>query len=101
MFHERSAVSTMVKKTKLVTARLMAMTVVILILAACFTGCGMTTGKTRMKPGRYRYVPAFYVMYDFAGKIGGDKVTVTNLLPAGSDPHTWEPSPRDIVNTEC
>ena len=39
-------------------------------------------------------------MYDFAQKIGGDKVTVTNMVPAGTEPHDWEPSPSDIVALE-
>ncbi|NLC67443.1 MAG: zinc ABC transporter substrate-binding protein [Clostridiaceae bacterium] len=80
----------------------MAMTVVILILAACFTGCGNDDrgAENQDETGKVSVCASFYVMYDFAGKIGGDKVTVTNLLPAGSDPHTWEPSPRDIVNIQ-
>ncbi|NMB97344.1 MAG: zinc ABC transporter substrate-binding protein [Clostridiaceae bacterium] len=45
-------------------------------------------------------VTSFYVMYDFATKIGGDKVSVINLLPPGSDPHGWEPSPKDIIKIE-
>ena len=41
-----------------------------------------------------------YPMYDFAQKIGGDKVTVTNMVPAGTEPHDWEPSTTDITNLE-
>ena len=43
---------------------------------------------------------SFYPMYDFAQKIGGDKVTVTNMVPAGTEPHDWEPSTTDITNLE-
>lgn len=42
----------------------------------------------------------FYSMYDFASKIGGDKVTVTNMVPAGTEPHDWEPAASDITNLE-
>jgi ABC-type Zn uptake system ZnuABC Zn-binding protein ZnuA len=28
--------------------------------------------------------------------VGGDRVEVTSLLPLGADPHTFEPSPRDV-----
>ncbi len=31
---------------------------------------------------------------DFARQVGGDKVDVVLLLPAGASPHTFEPSPR-------
>lgn len=43
--------------------------------------------------GSLRVIASFYPMYDFAQKIGGDKVTVTNMVPAGTEPHDWEPSP--------
>ena len=47
-----------------------------------------------------KVMASFYPMYDFAQKIGGDKVTVTNMVPAGIEPHDWEPSTTDITNLE-
>ncbi len=43
---------------------------------------------------------SFYPMYDFAMKVGGDKVTVVNMVPAGMEPHDWEPAASDIVGLE-
>ena len=43
---------------------------------------------------------SFYPMYDFAAKVGGDKVTVVNMVPAGMEPHDWEPAAPDIVGLE-
>lgn len=43
---------------------------------------------------------SFYPMYDFAVKVGGDKVEVTNMVPAGTEPHDWEPAATDIKNLE-
>lgn len=88
------------KNIKLCIAGLMAMTIAILVFAACFTGCGNNKpGVNKQEDdGKISVCTSFYVMYDFAGKIGGDKVKLQNLMPAGSDPHTWEPSPKDIVN---
>ena len=39
---------------------------------------------------------SFYPLADFAQKIGGDKVRVINLTPAGSEPHDYEPTPKDL-----
>jgi zinc transport system substrate-binding protein len=39
---------------------------------------------------------SFYPMYDFAGKLAGDRATVTCLVPAGTEPHDWEPSTTDV-----
>lgn len=43
---------------------------------------------------------SFYTMADFAQKIGGERVSVRVLIPAGQDAHDWEPSPRDIAALE-
>ncbi len=41
-------------------------------------------------------------MYDFARIIGGDKAEVINAVPAGSEPHDWEPKASDMAAmSEC
>ncbi len=47
--------------------------------------------------GALRVVATFYPMYDFARKVGGERVEVSCLVPAGTEPHDWEPSTADIV----
>lgn len=37
---------------------------------------------------------SIYPLYDFTKKIGGEKVTVINITPAGAEPHSFEPSPQ-------
>ena len=43
---------------------------------------------------------SFYPMFDFAKKIGGDKAEVTNMVPAGTEPHDWEPTASDVTGLE-
>jgi zinc transport system substrate-binding protein len=43
---------------------------------------------------------SFYPMYDFAVKIGGEKARVVNMVPAGTEPHDWEPVAADIAGLE-
>ncbi len=50
--------------------------------------------------GKIKIYTSIYPLYDFAKKVGGDKVDVTNLVPAGTEPHDWEISTNDIVNLE-
>lgn len=38
-----------------------------------------------------------FPQYDFARQIGGDKVEVTLLLPAGQESHLYDPSPSDMA----
>lgn len=37
------------------------------------------------------------VLADAAEEVGGDRVRVEALIPAGSDPHTFEPVPSDVT----
>ena len=48
--------------------------------------------------GKIQIVATLFPQYDFAKQIGGDKVDVTLLLPSGSESHTYEPTPQDMVS---
>lgn len=57
-------------------------------------------GQTFSDDGRLKVMASFYPMYDFARKVGGDKVEVKDMVPAGTEPHDWEPAATDIRNLE-
>lgn len=64
-----------------------------------FSGCGENT-ETDSEIQKLKVYTSFYPMYDFTVKIAGDMADVVNLVPAGGEPHHWEPSSYDIVNLE-
>lgn len=82
------------------------------LLLALSAGCGRAAapaaspsssagGSSSAVSGKKLKVYAsFYAMYDFAKKAGGGRVEVTNLVPAGTEPHDWEPSATDIRTLE-
>lgn len=93
-----------------------------LAVSLCCAGCGNQTAteaeKKKEVPGqtssnvngesdeknagdKLKVAASFYPMYDFACKIGGDKAEVTNMVPAGTEPHDWEPSATDIRELEA
>jgi zinc transport system substrate-binding protein len=43
---------------------------------------------------------SFYPLYDFAQAVGGDKVQVTNMTPAGAEPHDFEPGARQLAQAQ-
>ncbi|MEO8580956.1 MAG: zinc ABC transporter substrate-binding protein [Patescibacteria group bacterium] len=49
-------------------------------------------------PKKISVVASFYPLYFFAQNIGGSFAKVTNLTPAGSEPHDYDPSPQQISN---
>jgi zinc transport system substrate-binding protein len=61
-----------------------------ILLAA---GCGSASSSAG---NREKVVAAFYPLAYAAQEIGGDKVEVENLTPAGAEPHDLEISPRDV-----
>ena len=42
-------------------------------------------------------VTTLFPIYDFVKQIGKDKVDASLLLPPGTEPHSFEPKPADIV----
>jgi zinc transport system substrate-binding protein len=53
--------------------------------------------EDRGKPLVYASI---YPMYDFAKKIGGDRIDLRMAVPAGAEPHGWEPTARMLVEIE-
>ncbi len=46
---------------------------------------------------KIKVITTFYPLYEFSKRIGGEKAEVSILVPAGVEPHDWEPHPRDII----
>ena len=65
---------------------------------AALVGCSNATGNDS-GTSALSICASFYPMYDFASKVAGDRATVTCLVPAGTEPHDWEPSTTDIRTT--
>ena len=80
--------------------RLSALVCVCTLSLSLLTGCGTQPADTAADDGRLRVLTSFYPMYDFACKIGGDCIDVTNMVPSGTEPHDWEPSTNDLKNLE-
>lgn len=67
-------------------------------LSGCSGSSADSANNTDSKDTKKVQVSAsFYPMYDFAQKIGGDRVEVSCLVTAGTEPHDWEPSTTDIA----
>lgn len=67
---------------------------VVFLLAVMMVGCkpATTTGGDTLK-----IIASITPVADFVEQIGGDKVEVTLMVPAGASPHTYEPTPSQMV----
>jgi ABC-type Zn uptake system ZnuABC Zn-binding protein ZnuA len=70
----------------------LAATAVAVVLAACSSPTASVTGSS----GKLQVVATSTVFGDMVKNVGGDLVSVTSLVPANADVHTFEPSPTDI-----
>ncbi len=57
------------------------------------TGCGGTGNRGREG---LQVVASTPIVADLTSAVAGDRARVTSLVPAGADPHTYEPSLRDV-----
>jgi zinc transport system substrate-binding protein len=67
------------------------------LLAAALLCTACHRQEKDVASGKLRIVTTLFPLYDFAKHIGGDKVEVRLLLPPGTEPHSFEPKPDDIV----
>lgn len=65
-----------------------------------FTVSGCANVPTETENEKPKVYASFYAMYDFARMIGGDNIELVCMVPAGAEPHDWEPSPSDIAGLE-
>jgi zinc transport system substrate-binding protein len=73
---------------------------IVYVIASCLAlvaaaGCGSSGND-----GRLDVVAAFYPLAFAAERIGGDRVSVTNLTPAGAEPHDVELTPQDVAEVQ-
>jgi zinc transport system substrate-binding protein len=49
---------------------------------------------------KVKVVASFFPLFDFARQVGGDRADVSVMVPAGVEPHDWEPTPKNIADAE-
>jgi len=57
-------------------------------------GCSLQEQKT----DRVNVVVSINPLVEFVEKIGGEKITVSIMVPPGTSPHTYEPTPSQLKN---
>lgn len=61
---------------------------------------GITNKTSQTSSSKLQVTASFYPLYYFASLIGGDKVNVTNITPAGTEPHEYEPTTQDLAKIQ-
>jgi len=84
---------------KLITAML------ILVIAVALAGCNnkvaadsRSNEAVQNSNGKVNVVVSFNALKEFVQAVGGDKIDVKVIVPDGTEPHDFEPKPRDMEN---
>ncbi|MEW9669586.1 metal ABC transporter substrate-binding protein [Ammoniphilus sp. 3BR4] len=75
----------------------------LMLLTAC--GSGSTANREDAEPAngepaadrKIKVYTTLFVTTDFAQSIAGDKASVENIVPAGVEPHDFEPTAKDMI----
>ncbi len=74
--------------------------IIILIAILAVVSILLTQKNKILETQKAKVTTSFYPLYDFAKNIGKNMVDVTNITPAGAEPHDFEPTPQDIINIQ-
>ncbi|MBC1432354.1 zinc ABC transporter substrate-binding protein [Listeria welshimeri] len=75
--------------------------VAVLTFALVLAGCGASSDKVSGNEDKLKIVTTFYPMYDFTKNVAGNKASIEMLIDAGTEPHDYEPSAKDIAKIEA
>lgn len=67
------------------------------LLSVLLTACGGQEKKEASSNEKIQVMTTFYPMYEFTKQVVGDKGDVELLIPAGTEPHDFEPSAKDLA----
>lgn len=75
----------------------LSITILLAMLCALLSGCG---AQSEPEGEGISVVATVFAPYDFARQLVGELGEVTLLLPPGSEAHSYEPSPKDIIEIQ-
>ena len=69
--------------------------IIALLSVIFFVGC--STPQVEISGSPIKVAATTTIVGDVVSEIGGDFIDLEILLPAGSDPHSFQPAPKDLV----
>ena len=67
------------------------------VLVALLTALAACAGAPAARSGRVQVVTTLPLFADFIRNVGGDRVDVTAIVPAGAGPEDYQPTPQDAI----
>jgi len=80
-----------------VSARLLFAVLTVVAASAVLGAAGCGAGGAATHGGPVDVVVSESFLADIAQNVAGDRFTVRTLIPPGADPHSFEPTPKDVA----
>ncbi|ASJ20570.1 metal ABC transporter substrate-binding protein [Brachyspira hampsonii] len=71
---------------------------IIIFILSLLAGCSNASKDNKVSSNKLKVYASIYPIYDFAKKICGDKADVYNMTSAGSEPHDFEITSKDMAD---
>ena len=78
----------------------MKLTAISLLLTLVLASIAPITNVSAQENTRLTILTTTTIMADVVGNVAGDMADVTSLMGIGQDPHSFEPSPKDIITLD-
>ena len=80
--------------------KIVSLIILILIIISFSFFVYKKSGGITAPDSRLSVTASFYPMYFFTSEIGGNKVNVINITPAGAEPHDYDLTPQNIIQIQ-
>jgi len=84
-------------KKKLLSTRILLPVVLSVILLISLVIMAAACNQQEQDTDKIGVVVTILPQAEFVGSIGGDRVEITVMVPPGASPHTYEPTPSQMV----
>jgi ABC-type Zn uptake system ZnuABC Zn-binding protein ZnuA len=74
--------------------------IISIIIILFIAGCGADVeNASKDNEDKIQVIATYSIIYDIVKNVGGDRVEVHSLAPVGSNPHEYDPLPKDVQLT--
>lgn len=85
------------KEKKMNHLKLKKLVLIFVMTMLVLVGCNKEEGAANDESNGITVITTFYPVFEFTSQVVGENGTVSSLLSAGQDSHSYEPTPKDLA----
>jgi ABC-type Zn uptake system ZnuABC Zn-binding protein ZnuA len=72
--------------------------ILLLLAITLLVGCSANNTGKKESSNQLVIVATYSILYDIVSNIGGDRIKLYSIVPVGTDPHEYDPLPKNVQN---